>query len=238
MVMKPSPRVPQDSPQVYDVPARRVVITIARQFGSGGDELARQLADAYSVPLLDREILAQAASQAGVSEETVADCERRRSFFEQVFERLALPFAGDYMDPAVITTNSMSFVTNNDYRRMIERVIAHVADEQSAVIVGHAGQVVLRDRPHVLTVLVHADMDDRVRRVMEREEVGPEEAQRLIHDRDRDWAEMFRSAYRLDCMDARLYDLVINRSRIGEEVALQLVLSAFARRPVADCGCA
>lgn len=237
MVMMPPQHVLKSFGPPRDVPVGRIVITVAREFGAGGDELARRIADALGVPLLDREILSWAAQQAGVSEETVADCERRRGFFEQVFERMALPFSGDYMDPAVTSPHSLNFLTNDDYRRMIERAVIQVADEQSAVILGHASQVVLHDRPNVLKVLIHADMDDRVRRVMEQDELGAEAAHRSVLKHDRDWGEMFRSAYRVDWMNAALYDLVINRSRVTEEVALRLVLSAAAGRTIAGCGC-
>jgi cytidylate kinase len=238
MVMLPS-RLPFSTAR--SLPANSpgpLVITIARQFGAGGDELARAVASLLGFPLLDREILARAASQAGVSEETIARCEHRQSMVEQIMERLALPYTGDFFDPLSSLPETLNFVSNHDYRRLIEHVVGQVADDQNAVIVGHAGQVVLRDRPSVFKVLVCAGMEDRIGRVMVTEEVSAAAAQRLIAERDRDVGELFQSVYHVDMLDARLYDLVINRSKLSEETALKLIVTAVQRRTVDDCGCA
>ncbi|MCX6020790.1 MAG: cytidylate kinase-like family protein [Chloroflexi bacterium] len=239
MVLSSSPRGSLAAFELTPLASMRptTVITVARQFGSGGDELAHAVADALGVPLLDREILARAANQAGVSEDTIAKCERRQPLVEQILERLALPAGGSFLESPYLLPDGLNFVTNSDYRRLIERVITQIADGQEAVILGHASQVVLKDRPRVLKVLVHARMEDRIARVMETEEASASQARRLIAEHDRDWEEMFRSSYRVNWMDARLYDLVINRSQVTEETALRLALSAAAGRPIADCGC-
>jgi len=238
MVSLSSRPISSDSLSVPSTSPGPLVITIARQFGSGGDELARVVAGLMGFPLLDREILASAASQAGVSEETIARCEQRQGLVEQVMERLALPFSSDYFEPAAIIPEALNFVTNRDYRRLIERVVSEVADEQNAVIVGHAGQVVLRGRPSVLKVLVCSDLEDRVGRVMATEEISAAAARRMVAERDRDWGDMFRSAYHVDWMDARLYDLVISRSAMDEETAARLIVAASRSRALADCACA
>ena len=145
------------------------VITVSRQVGSDGEEVARMLAEKIWAPFLDREIISRAAALAGVSEETVQEAERAQSFLDRMVELLGrYPVAAELGAP-MPDLPATPALTVDTYRKLIEDVIHSVAEKGPAVILGHGGQMVLRDNPDVLRVFVCAPLERRIAYMMTRE---------------------------------------------------------------------
>lgn len=140
-----------------------IVVTIGRQFGSGGRELGRRLAERMGIRYYDKELLSEAAKRAGVSEEFFARSDERfPKFLNGVFS-----FAFG-LNPFNYYAGSTSISGDSLYRAQSD-FIHQLADEASCVIVGRTADYVLRDHPRVVNIFVHAPVDDCVRRITARE---------------------------------------------------------------------
>lgn len=144
-----------------------IVITIGRQFGSGGRELGRKLADALGYKYYDKELLSEAAKRAGVSPE----------FFEKNDERFPSFINGIFsfafgMSPASYFTGPSAISDDNLYRAQSE-FIHSLAENDSCVIVGRSSDYVLRDFPRAVNIFVHAPADVCAKRIAGRDPDAP-----------------------------------------------------------------
>lgn len=202
------------------------VIAVSRQVGSDGEEIARKLAEQMGVPYLDREIVSNAAALAGVSEETVQEAERAQSFLERMVELLGrYPVAAELGAP-IPELPPTPPMTVDTYRKLIEDVICSVAEKGPAVILGHGGQIALREDRGVLRVHICAPVERRIAYLMTRDSLTAPAARKRIQDDDNRIADYFRTYYRVTWTDPVLYDLVINSDRIGVGPAVDLILKA------------
>ncbi len=143
---------------------QNVVVTIGRQFGSGGRELGRKLADRLGARYYDKELLREAARRAGMSEEFFERRDERfPSFINGVFS-----FAFGY-NSVNCYSGSTSISDDSIYRAQSD-FIHSLADGEDCVIVGRTADYVLRDHPRVVNVFVHAPEDVCVERIMRRGE--------------------------------------------------------------------
>lgn len=204
---------------------RAVTITVENQPGSGGDEIAARVAETLGVPCLDRLILVAAAAQAGVDVATMEAFEHAVPVWARVLETLG---RGGVLQPAgmVPIPPEINFITSADCRTLVAGVLREIAARGGAVVVGHAGQVNLRDVPGVLKVLVHAPLDVRVATVMAEEGLGELTARKRVVCHDRDRAAFMRSAFGVDFLEAGLYDLCINTGHLSLDSGICLVLDA------------
>lgn len=148
------------------------VITIGRQFGSGGRELGKKLADKLGIRYYDKELLCEAAKNAGVSEE----------FFEKSDEKFPRFFSGLFSftmgyNPYTLYSGSTSISDDSLYKAQSD-FIRSVADKESCVIVGRSADYVLRDHPRCVNVFVHAPVEECVKRIMGRGDKPTEEKAR------------------------------------------------------------
>src|SRR5439155_21682693 len=128
-------------------------------------------------------------------------------------------------------TTAIRALTSRDYRRLIEQIVERLADQGEAVIVGHAGQVVLRNRPHVLKVLIRGSVEKRAERLAADENRQYDKALTIVGDSDKERLAFFKQAYSVDLMTSALYDLAIDTDRLPSTVATELVLTAVAQMP-------
>ena len=155
------------------------VISISRQVGTAGEEVATALAERLGFRFIDYQLIQDAAHEAGVSPETVSEAEHTPSLMTRLLESLArnpsMPAAG-WADPIPMATNPLN--TSTDYRKFVEQVIRETANKGECIIVGHAAQVILRDRLDTVRVLVTGTHAHRVRRI----KAGMERRQRSVED--------------------------------------------------------
>lgn len=142
---------------------RHVTITVGRQFGSGGREIGRRIAEAFGFRYYDKELLHEAARRAGVSTE----------FFEKNDERFPSFLNGIFsfafgMSPTNIYAGSTSISDDSLYRAQSD-FIRSLADTDSCVIVGRSSDYVLRDHPRTVNLFVHAPMERCVDRIVARD---------------------------------------------------------------------
>lgn len=212
------------------------VITIARQVGTGGEDVARIVAETTGYRLLDYGVIQEAAQEAGVSPETVSDAEHKPSFFSRIIEALArnpaTPASGQWGEPVNIAATPL--LTSVDYRQLIQQVIEDFARQGDVVFLGHGAQFMLKNRPDVLRVLVTGTSAARVRRLIAMMGADEQRARDLVQKTDRERVDYFRTYYGEDWLGCASYDLSVNTDRLEPAQAADVVLAAArVRSPLA-----
>jgi cytidylate kinase len=208
------------------------VITFSVQPGSGGNEIARVIADKLGYRFLDHEVISRAADIAGVSPETIAAAERWPTFVERMLERLALTtVVSEGVLPAPPTNAGAMMLTSADYRALIEQVVQSLAEEGECVIIGHAGQAILKQTPQVFKVLVHGSKDRRSKRLAIQEGIDVKEALERIKAYDGQRTAFFKHAYNLEWLDSSIYDIAINTDDVDDETAVSWILTGVEAVP-------
>lgn len=206
--------------------SRMCTITISREHGSGGGEIARRIARRLEWNLIDHEAVLRIAKELGVSEEEAeAHDERKAGFLEQLLTTM------QGIEPSLYTNVPPDVLTNaQDYREALEHVITRAAEEKHVVIVGRGSQVLLRDRRDVLHIRVVASTEQRIPYIMQREGVDKDVARKRIHDKDIDRIRYLESAYNLNPTDAHHYDLTINTDVLDLDSAADLIILALQHK--------
>lgn len=208
-----------------------ILVTLSRQFGCGGAYLGQRVAKRLGLAYIDREILKRAARSLGAEESELENREERASTFWENFLRgwtRGGPESG-YVPPSIPP------LYDRDLFHVEAEMIRSAADETSAVIVGRGGFHVLKGRPGLVNVFIHAPFDFRVKRVMEIYKVEKaEKARSLIDESDRERGKYLRVTTGADWTDSRNYHLCIDVGRAdfptAEEIMIQLIESVM-RKP-------
>ncbi len=206
--------------------APAILVTISRQFGSGGAFIGRNVAKRLGYKYIDREILRQAARYLGSDEKTLSGREERvAGFWENFFNAFAvgIPEAG-YVPP------SMRPVYDRDLFEAEAAIMKEMADARSSVIVGRGGFHVLKGRPGLANVFIHAPREFRIGRAMEIYKIAAEKAAASrVDEMDSERGGFIREMTGADWTDARNYHLSIDTGRVdfasAEEMVLRLVES-------------
>lgn len=196
------------------------VITISREYGSGGAEIGRRLSERLGWKLVDNPLLDEIARRAQVP------CELARRFDESVspwFQRLVQAVWRGGYEGAASWVEGGAFDADQ-MMRLWAQVIREAAEMGQAVIVGRGGQCLLRERPDAFHVSIHAPLPLRVENL--RQALGlKENVARTAEEIDRRRATFIRRYFDEDWKDYRLYHLVINSS-IGFDRAVEVILQA------------
>jgi cytidylate kinase len=226
------------------------VVTLNGQIGSGGPEVGLQVAHHLHADYVDRLILAEAAKRIGATVQAVAGKEsevtRRRDrlgrFFQNVLERSAMSGAGGepYFGPGVDVLLSRDYyseggdepitlaheVDDKQYIEVTTSVIKDLAKEDNVVIVGRAGNLILKGMPGILHVGTVAPMERRIHTIMEREHLDYEEAHRFVEEHERARKAFFSKFFDVDTDDPNIYHMIINMADLKVETAGEIVAHA------------
>jgi cytidylate kinase len=204
------------------------VVTISASYGCGGAEVARAVAEQLGLPFHDRAIPAQVAGRLGVP---VAEAEANDETVVRGLWRLVASL-GTMPDPVGGVMPTASVPDERAYRQQTERVLAEIADGEGGVVLGRAGAMVLRDRPHVLNVRLDGPRDRRLSAVVARSGRTRGEVQRELEANDRSREAYVRHFYRCDPADARHYHLVIDSTAMPLETVINIVVAAAQGRGI------
>lgn len=192
-----------------------IYVTIGRQFGSGGREIGKKVAEALGIPYYDKELLVVAAKESGLSHQFLTEYDEKpnNSFlYSLVMGQSSL--VGGHQGP---TVEQMAAKAQR------EAVLA-VAQKGSCVIVGRCADYILRDQPGLVRVFISADHDARIARICKRDGVTEKEAEDKIKKMDKARAAHYSFQTDKKWADVESYDLCINSSRKGIDAAVKLIL--------------
>jgi len=211
-------------------------ITISRQYASYGNNIAEKICESTGYDLFDKQIIAETATEVGLSNDEIIDFSEEsykiKGFFERLFGGSNLRIWKELEDG--VRTSDVIHLSEENALALVKKAIENAYEEGNIVIVGRAGQVILQNKPDVLHVRVETPLEkriDRVRTQMERTGrsfIGPLEARRaaldLINEHDEVSADYLKRFYDVNWSDPMLYHLVINTSKLKVEQAVKLII--------------
>ncbi len=204
------------------------VITVTRQYASGGSDVARLVAAQLAWEVIDNEFVDAVARRAGLPTDEVAQREERAP---GLLERLARTLAA--ASPELFVASSDVPPVEQDEGTIVqvtERVIAEAAAQGRIVLVGRGAQAVLAQRPDALHVYVVAPKAWRMRLAVERLGVSEADVDRVVEETDRQRDQYVKTYYGRQRQDLTNYDLIVNTARIGIDGAASLVVAEAQRR--------
>lgn len=204
------------------------VITVSRQYGSGGDEVASRLCELLGYRYFDKRMMAQVASEAGFSSKEVVDSDEDRhevlSFFDRLFGHKVMEAWVSKDEASGARTVEVGELDAKRYVTLTRDVIEWAHKQGNVVIMGRGGQAVLKDQPGVLHVRIVAPFEERVRRVSEQQRfTNPAAAHDFIAGRDRAGANYLRTYYNADWDDPTLYHVQLNTGLWDVEAAAHII---------------
>jgi cytidylate kinase len=196
------------------------LVTLSAAYGTGGSEVGPRLAQRLGVPFVDRAIAAGMADRLGLTE---AEAERLDEDVERGLDRILSSLApvGDFygdVDPALLQRSG--------HHEAAEAVIREVAATGRAVILGRAGAIVLAEDDRALHVRLTGSTEARVAQAMRLEGIDRADAERRAKKTDRAREAYVKRYYNCDARDPSLYDLVLDSTRLGLDVCVEIIATA------------
>lgn len=188
----------------------KMVITIARSYGSGGKEIGEKLARELNFSFYDKDLIRLAADKSGLNEELLESAD------EQILNRLIDPYA---------LTGGMTDNTNDQLYRIESQIIRDLAEKGACVIVGRLADWVLRDRPDVLDIYITAPLQDRIRRIMETQNLNESQAKKLVKRMDKTRRGYYSYFTEWEWNGTEGRDIIINSSLKGIDGTVALLKS-------------
>ena len=190
-----------------------LIITIGREYGTGGREIGQKLALRLGIPFYDRELITRAAKKTGFDEK----------LFEQLDKRATNSFLYSLTMFGSVGLNGMS-LTDQLYLAQ-SNIIREMAEDSSCVIVGRCAEYVLKDYDNVLSVFIHAPHEYCMEQAAKKQSMGSKELERYFQKIDKHRADYHKYYTGLDWTDARNYDLCLDSSKLGFERCVQEIMS-------------
>lgn len=194
---------------------KKLVISIARSYGSGGLTLAKKLGKELNLPVYDREILRMASDQSGINEELFGQVDEhiRKIFLSAKGKYKGMPLTPEY---AAFTSDDNLFELQAD-------VIKRIANTQSCIIVGRCADYILKDRAYVLSLFFYASEEDCLKRLRRQVSGTDEELLKRMHDIDKHRADYYKYYTGKDWNDARNYDFCLDTGVMDYDRLIEVV---------------
>lgn len=200
------------------------VVTINRQFGSGGREIGKRLAKTLDIAYLDKELLFLAAQKSGISEKAFenADEKPEKSYLYTLSTTAYGNFAVPFSYPDVLT-NDRLFAIQAD-------VIRKEAAEKNCVIIGRCADDILSDHPRHINLFIHSPFEVRQKRIMELYHLDVKQAKDLIAKTDKTRASYYHFYTNQKWDDLLNYDLSVDSSILGYDDTAELLVSFIRKK--------
>lgn len=197
------------------------IITISRQFGSGGREIGKKLSERYNIPYYDKELIALAAKQSGYSEEVFAKADERAT--NSLLYSLIM---GSYnMGGRIATYNDMPI---NDKLFLIQaNIIKEAAQKGPCVIVGRCADYVLRDFKDVFHVFIYADKASRIEHSVKLHGLDPDKASDILTKKDKQRANYYNFYTNKRWDDTSNFHLMLNSAMFGLDGSVEIIADAL-----------
>jgi len=196
----------EDSVIEYNKLENHVVITISREYGSGGRYIGKLIADKLGIKLYDKNFITKVAAETGLSEEYIEKNEQKR-------ETLASLNNGYY------------FGLNNSDKIFIKEteIIREIAEKVSCVIIGRCADFILKDRKDVIKVFIYSDMESKIKRATKFYGLNEEKAEKEIKRIDKLRANHYKHYTEQEWNNHANYDICINSDELGVEKAAEVI---------------
>ena len=196
------------------------VVTVSRQFGAGGHTLGNVVANRLGYQLVDRSLLQQVAEEANVSPRWVEAVEKEAG---GLLMRICHMLVSSNFIERHLGSSGSDF-DQKKYVAFITKIIQDLAEEGDVVIVGRGAQFILPDSEEIIKVLIVAELEDRIKFMMERYSLTQSQAEQMIRKEEKRRCSFLNLFDPRDPDEPDIYNLVLNTSHINLETAEDLVV--------------
>lgn len=194
----------------------KTIITVGRQFGSGGREIAKKVAEQYQIPYYDKELLTRVAQESGFCEEMLASHDEKPSnsfLYNLVMDSYSFGYNSAYIDMPI---SQKIFLAQFD-------TIKKIAKEGPCVIVGRCADYALSDFPNCINIFIHAEEDYKINRIMQRHDVNEAKAKEMMLKQDKQRQSYYNYYSSKKWGRADTYDLSLNVSKLGVDGIVKVI---------------
>lgn len=191
---------------------KKRIVTISREFGSGGRTIGKQLAEKLGVPCYDKELIEKLAEQTGLAKKFIEE--------QGEYAPASHPFSYAFVGRGVNGLSVSDYLWNEQRKKIQE-----IAEKESCVIVGRCADYILRERKDVLNVFIHAPKEERAKRIVEVYGETDTEPLKRLRDKDKKRAVNYRYYTDQEWGRAQNYQLTIDSSAFGIEGSVDLLFN-------------
>ena len=196
--------------------SKNLVITIGREFGSGGHAIAKKLSEIMGIKMYDKELISLVAQNSGYSEDMLHDIDETAT--NSLLYTLSM--GAHHHLPLMPGAHDMP-ITDKAFIAC-SQIIKDIAEKESCIIVGRCADSILRNHENLFTVFIHADIEKRIDRICEYEKCNRTEGKNMVKKSDRKRATYHNYYADTKWGDIKAYDICIN-SKIGIEKAAEII---------------
>ena len=204
--------------------SEKFVVNVGRQLGSGGLEIGKMLASRLGIDFYDKELINLASEESGLCAEFFERADEKTQDGSRGLFSIRFPFVSESSIPAM---NSLS---NDALFKVQSDVIRKLAEEKSCLFMGRCADYILRDNPRSVNIFITSNKEDRIKRLVKRLELSPEEAERFMEKGDKKRAEYYNYYTSKKWGIASSYHLCIDSSMLGIEGTVDFLESFIRRR--------
>ncbi|RGY96477.1 cytidylate kinase-like family protein [Clostridium sp. AM58-1XD] len=196
---------------------RRLIISIGRQYGSGGSEVGAKLAEELGVNFYDKNILRMNSDESGIKE----------SYFHLADEKAGNKLLYKIISGMIPEKKAPSFgadlVSADNLFRFQSEVIRKLAAEESCVIIGRCADYVLDGAEGLVRIFIYSDMESRIERIVRKGIAAKDDAPKMIKRMDRERRDYYRYYTGKDWSSAENYDIMINTAKLGIDGTIKAI---------------
>lgn len=190
------------------------IITISREFGSGGRTIGRELAAKLGIPCYDSELLEKIAEQSGFAKEYVA-------------EQSEYAAGKSWFSQAIAGRDYRGHSYQDDLWMVQQQVITELAEKESCVIVGRCADYILRDKADCLRVFIHADMASRAKRIVELYGESSDSPEKRLRDKDKRRAAFYQFYTDMKWGNVHNYHITLNSGVLGIDKCVEILAGLY-----------
>lgn len=199
----------------------KIVITIAREYGSGGRTIGKMLADKLGVHYYDKELIKLASEESGINAELFVKADEQvksKGLFDKLTHTV---YQGELISP-----KSDDFLSAQNIFNYQAKIIKELAEKETCVIVGRCADFVLKDYDNVLSVFIHAPHEYCMEQAaLKHGGMNAKEIEKLILKTDKQRADYYKYHTGREWTDARNYDLCLDSSKLGFDRCVKEIIS-------------
>ena len=203
----------------------QVVITIARQYGSGGRTVGKMLAERLGISFYDKQIIQMASDESGIDVKLFGKVEEGDKIKGSLFGNKESIYKGNLHQPG-----SKEFISDENLFNYQAKILKELAEQESYVVIGRCADFILRDNPNVVSVFIHAPFDYCVDRGLEKQSMTRAQMEKYIQKTDKQKGDYYMYHTGQHWSDARNYDLCLDSSKLGFEGCVEAIKAYMAVR--------
>ncbi len=190
---------------------KQIIITIAREYGSGGRYIGKLLAEKLGIKLYDKELIKEVSRLSGLKEEYIEENEQKRNKLDNMW------YYGN------LSNNDKLFLSESN-------VIKEIAKKESCIIVGRCADYILKDNKNVIKVFIYSSLENKVSRAVKYYGLKEKNAKKIIEDTNKKRSEHYKHYTNSTWNNPNNYDICINSDSLGIETAVELLYESIKRK--------